>query len=76
GTQDVTFGSSSIQQVAFTADGPPQASSVLTYSQSANPNSPHYADQTKLFSAGQWVTERFTEDQIAASPVLEVRVLG
>ncbi|WP_223198593.1 penicillin acylase family protein [Solihabitans fulvus] len=76
GTQDVTFGSSFIQQVAFTADGPPQASSVLTYSQSANPNSPHYADQTKLFSAGQWVTERFTEDQIAASPVLEVRVLG
>ncbi|MFG3280531.1 penicillin acylase family protein [Streptomyces sp. NPDC048111] len=75
GRLDITFGSSFIQQVAFTADGPPQASSVLTYSQSANPNSPHYLDQTKLFSAGQWVTDRFTEADIAASPALEVKVL-
>ncbi|MFF5932410.1 penicillin acylase family protein [Streptomyces sp. NPDC012508] len=75
GKPDVVFGSSFIQQVRFTADGPPQALSVMTYSQSADPNSPHYADQTKLFSAGQWVTERFTEDQIAASPALVVRVL-
>ncbi|MFB7744593.1 penicillin acylase family protein [Streptomyces sp. NPDC056132] len=75
GKLDITFGSSFIQQVRFTADGPPQAASVLTYSQSTNPNSPHYADQTKLFSAGQWVTERYTEDQIAASPVLETKVL-
>nr|WP_189959649.1 penicillin acylase family protein [Streptomyces violascens] len=75
GKLDITFGSSFVQAVRFTADGPPQTSSVLAYSQSANPNSPHYADQTKLFSAGQWVTERFTEDQIAASPSLEVKVL-
>lgn len=76
GKLDIVFGSSFIQQVRFTADGPPQTSSLLTYSQSANPNSPHHADQTKLFSAGQWVTERFTEDQIAASPALEVKVLA
>ncbi|MEU1409451.1 penicillin acylase family protein [Streptomyces sp. NPDC005728] len=75
GKLDIVFGSSFIQEVRFTADGPPQASSVLAYSQSANPNSPHYADQTKLFSAGQWVTERFTEEQIAASPAWEVKVL-
>ncbi|MEU3500573.1 penicillin acylase family protein [Streptomyces hundungensis] len=75
GKLDIVFGSSFVQQVKFTADGPPQASSVLTYSQSADPTSPHYADQTKLFSAGQWVTERFTEDQISASPALEVKVL-
>jgi acyl-homoserine-lactone acylase len=75
GKLDIVFGSSFIQQTRFTADGPPQSSSVLAYSQSANPNSPHYADQTKLFSAGGWVTERFTEDQIAASPALEVKVL-
>ncbi|MFJ8622645.1 penicillin acylase family protein [Kitasatospora sp. NPDC093550] len=76
GKLDIVFGSSFIQQVRFTADGPPQAASVLAYSQSANPNSPHYADQTKLFSAGRWVTERYTEDQIAASPALEVKVLN
>ncbi|WP_319637703.1 MULTISPECIES: penicillin acylase family protein [Streptomyces] len=75
GKLDIVFGSSFIQQVRFTADGPPQALSVLTYSQSANPNSPHYVDQTKVFSAGQWVTERFTEEQIAASPALEIKVL-
>ncbi|MFJ8588770.1 penicillin acylase family protein [Streptomyces sp. NPDC093595] len=75
GTLDVVFGSSFIQQVRFTADGPPQASSVLAYSQSADPNSPHHADQTRLFSAGRWVTERFTEEQIAASPALRIHVL-
>ncbi|MFI9363314.1 penicillin acylase family protein [Kitasatospora sp. NPDC053057] len=75
GKLDITFGSSFIQETRFTADGPPESASVLAYSQSANPNSPHYADQTKLFSAGQWVTERYTEDQIAASPALEVKVL-
>ncbi|MGW0464833.1 penicillin acylase family protein [Streptomyces sp. NPDC003027] len=76
GEPDIVFGSSFIQQVRFTADGPPQAFSVMAYSQSADPNSPHYADQTKLFSAGTWVTERFTEDQIAASPELRVKVLN
>ncbi|MFJ8647768.1 penicillin acylase family protein [Streptomyces sp. NPDC093546] len=75
GQLDIVFGSSFIQQVRFTSDGPPEAYSVMAYSQSANPNSPHYADQTKLFSAGQWVTERFTEEQIAASPELRTKVL-
>ncbi|WP_406460230.1 penicillin acylase family protein [Streptomyces sp. NBC_00111] len=75
GKLDVVFGSSFIQQVRFTADGPPEAYSVLAYSQSANPKSPHYADQTKLFSGSRWVTSRFTEEQIAASPVLETKVL-
>jgi acyl-homoserine-lactone acylase len=75
GNPDIVFGSSFIQEVEFAGDGPPQASTLLTYSQSANPNSPHYADQTKLFSAGQWVTNRFTEQQIAASPALEIKVL-
>ncbi|MFI6144597.1 penicillin acylase family protein [Streptomyces sp. NPDC051109] len=76
GEPDIVFGSSFIQLVKFTADGPPQACSVLAYSQSADPNSPHHVDQTKLFAAGQWVTERFTEAQIAASPALETKVLS
>ncbi|MFJ6793596.1 penicillin acylase family protein [Streptomyces sp. NPDC091268] len=76
GRLDIVFGSSFIQVVRFTADGPPQTSSVLAYSQSADPTSPHHADQTKLFSTGRWVTERFTEEQIAASPALEVKVLS
>ncbi|GAA4202138.1 penicillin acylase family protein [Actinocatenispora rupis] len=75
GNPDVVWGSSFIQEVRFGADGPPQSSTLLTYSQSADPTSPHYADQTTLFSAGKWVTDRYTEDQIAASPVLETKVL-
>lgn len=76
GKPDIVFGSSFIQQVRFTAAGPPQALSVLAYSQSADPSSPHHADQTRLFSAGGWVTERFTEEQIAASPELRIKVLN
>lgn len=75
GKLDVVFGSSFVQQVRFTAEGPPEAYSVLAYSQSANPKSPHHTDQTKLFAAGQWVTGRFTEEQIAASPALQIKVL-
>ncbi|MFF0333247.1 penicillin acylase family protein [Streptomyces fimicarius] len=76
GAPDIVFGSSFIQQVRFTATGPPQALSVMAYSQSADPSSPHHADQTKLFSAGGWVTGRFTEEQIAASPQLRTTVLN
>ncbi|MGK5640306.1 penicillin acylase family protein [Streptomyces sp. URMC 126] len=76
GVPDVVYGSSFVQQVRFTSDGPPQALSVMAYSQSADPTSPHYADQTRLFSAGRWVTERFTEEQIAASPRLRTQVLN
>ncbi|MEU6625441.1 penicillin acylase family protein [Streptomyces litmocidini] len=75
GRFDITFGSSFVQQVRFTADGPPEAYSVMAYSQSADPSSPHHADQTRLFSAGGWVTERYTEEQIAASPALRTKVL-
>ncbi|MGV9688343.1 penicillin acylase family protein [Streptomyces sp. NPDC003444] len=75
GKFDVTFGSSFVQQVRFTADGPPEAYSVTAYSQSADPTSPHHADQTRLFAASGWVTGRFTEEQIAASPELRIKVL-
>jgi acyl-homoserine-lactone acylase len=41
---------------------------VLSYSQSENPESPHYADQTRLFSQKQWLPMRFTESQIRSDP--------
>ena len=34
------------------------------YSQSENPRSPHYADQTRLFSQKKWMPMRFTERSI------------
>lgn len=72
GDTEVVHGSSHIQVVSFTGSQCPDASTLLTYSQSANPNSPHYADQTALFSASGWVRSRFCEKDIQASPSLKV----
>ncbi|MBK3576634.1 penicillin acylase family protein [Streptomyces sp. MBT65] len=68
------FGSSFLMTVELTPDGP-RAHTLLTYGESANPTSPHFSDQTRLFSRKQWVTERFTQAEIAAAPGLEVTTL-
>jgi acyl-homoserine-lactone acylase len=68
------FGSSFIMAVELTRHGP-RASTLLTYSESANPTSPHHTDQTVLFSRKHWVTERFTEAEIEADPHLETTTL-
>ncbi|MDV9170757.1 penicillin acylase family protein [Streptomyces sp. W16] len=68
------FGSSFLMTVELTPDGP-RAHTLLTYGQSANPASPHFSDQTRLFARKQWVTERFTQAQIAGDPALEVTTL-
>jgi len=64
------YGSSYIQVVTWkSGDRCPEAATVLTYSESANPVSPHYADQTELFSHRQWVTAFFCSAQVAAHAV-------
>jgi acyl-homoserine-lactone acylase len=60
--------------VSLTPAGP-QARTILTYSESANPASPHHADQTRLFTQKQWVTERFTDAAITADPALCTTIL-
>ncbi|MGW4115973.1 hypothetical protein ACWEFJ_34315 [Actinosynnema sp. NPDC004786] len=45
------------------------------YSRSADPTSPHHADQTRLFSAGRWAEGRHCERDILSSPALRVVVL-
>ncbi|MFA1550534.1 penicillin acylase family protein [Actinomadura chokoriensis] len=72
---EVTTGSSYIQVVSFDGDGCPDTRTVLTYSQSADPTSPHYADQTRLFSKKQWVTERFCSSEVDKAPGLKVVTL-
>lgn len=76
GNTEVVHGSSIIQVVQFDETGAPKASTLLTYSQSTDPTSPHFADQTRLFSQGQWVTGRFTEAEINASPALRTVTLN
>ncbi|MEU7133491.1 penicillin acylase family protein [Streptomyces sp. NPDC046261] len=76
GYTDVDMGSSYIQAVGFDGGGCPVARTLLTYAQSSNPASPHYSDQTELFSAGRMVRGRFCEKDIMASPELKVVRVG
>jgi acyl-homoserine-lactone acylase len=66
-------GSSFIQVVTWRKHAAcPTGSTILTYSESSNPASPFYADQTKLFSKKQWLPDRFCQSQIDADPNLKV----
>lgn len=70
----VDFGSSFVMVVELSPSGP-SARTVLTYSESVNPDSPHHGDQTALFATKRWVTDRFSERDILSSPALTVTVL-
>ncbi|MGX1372180.1 acyl-homoserine-lactone acylase [Streptomyces canus] len=72
GYTEVTTGSSYIQAVGWDGGRCPVARTLLTYSQSSNPNSPHFSDQTRLFSEERWVTSRFCEKDILTSPALRI----
>ncbi|MET9603631.1 penicillin acylase family protein [Streptomyces sp. NPDC006512] len=72
GYPEVTHGSSHMQAVGWDGGKCPVARTLLTYGQSANPESPFHADQTRLFSQERWVTSRFCERDILASPRLKV----
>lgn len=72
GYTEVSDGSSYIQAVGWDGGACPVARTLLTYSQSSNPVSPHFSDQTRLYSGERWVTSRFCERDIARSPELRV----
>ncbi|TDE38166.1 penicillin acylase family protein [Actinomadura sp. 6K520] len=72
GYTEVGTGSSYVQVVSFDDDRCPDTRTLMTYSQSADPTSPHYADQTRLFSKKGWVTGRFCADEITRAPGLKV----
>jgi acyl-homoserine-lactone acylase len=47
-----------------------EARGIVTYSQSDDPDSPHFGDLTRLYSKGQMIRLPFTEAEIAADPAL------
>jgi acyl-homoserine-lactone acylase len=71
---DASNGSTFIMATELAPQGP-RTRTVITYSESANPDSPHYSDQTALFARGQMITERFTEADINADPQLQTTTL-
>lgn len=68
-------GNSYIQVVTWDDSECPIADVILVPSQSTNPDSPHFADQTKLYSNKEWVRWPFCEDQIAAQQVGDTLVI-
>ncbi|MEO3777207.1 acylase [Micromonospora sp. B11E3] len=75
GYPKVRHGSSFVMAVELGRDGP-SGRQILTYSQSASPNSPWYADQTRLYSGKGWDTIKFTERQLRADPNLVTYRVG
>ena len=59
----VTFGTSFILSLSYTDTGP-VAEAFLSYSESGDPTSDHYSDQTHLFSAKQWRPVLFNAEDI------------
>ena len=70
----VNNGSSFVMVVGFT-DGGPRARAILTYGESGRSASPHFSDQTELFSRKTWRDILFTEKEIAADRELRTKVV-
>lgn len=68
----VNYGTSFLMVVGFT-DAGPEARALLTYSASSDPRSPHFTDQTELYSREAWRPVRFRPADIAADPDLRVQ---
>ncbi|MER7457523.1 acylase [Micromonospora sp. NPDC126480] len=75
GYPKIRHGSSFVMAVELGRHGP-SGRQILTYSQSANPNSPWYADQTRLYSGKGWDTIKFTQKQLRADPNLVTYRVG
>jgi acyl-homoserine-lactone acylase len=60
----VNHGSSFLMALEFTKQGP-RAKAFLTYSESGDPESPHFRDQGELFSRKQWRPVLFRSGDIA-----------
>ncbi|HMY75900.1 MAG TPA: penicillin acylase family protein [Blastocatellia bacterium] len=66
----INYGTSFIMALEFTANGP-RAQAFLTYSQSGDPTSPQFSDQTQLFSEKKWRRVLYTEAEIKGDPNLK-----
>jgi acyl-homoserine-lactone acylase len=75
GYPKIVQGSSYVMAVQL-GRGEPSGRQILTYSQSTNPNSPYYADQTRLYSRKGWDTIKFTEAQLATDPNVRAYVVS
>lgn len=75
GKREVVSGTSYLQIVTFDDKGP-RAEGVLAFSQSSDPASTHFKDQTEAFSAKQLSPLPFTDAQIKADPQYRLQVIS
>jgi len=75
GLREAVHGTSYLQSVGFTAQGP-RAKAFLAYSQSTNPGSAWFADQTERFARREWVELPFTRAQIDAQTDTALKVIA
>ncbi|MDX1383694.1 MAG: penicillin acylase family protein, partial [Thermoanaerobaculia bacterium] len=76
GYSPIRHGNSYVQVISWDADGNLDPRAIVTYSQSPEPESRHYADMTRLYSQGEWVRLPFTDAEIEADPDLVSLQLG
>ncbi|PWB94428.1 bifunctional acylase PvdQ [Methylosinus sporium] len=75
GKREVVSGSSYIQLVSFDQSGP-RVEALLAFSESLNPDSRYFADQTEMFSKKEWVRLPFSEQEIESDPVFRSQKIG
>ncbi|MGP9832443.1 penicillin acylase family protein [Marinobacter sp. NSM] len=70
----INYGSSFVMALEYTENGP-KAEMFLSYSQSHDPESENFSDQTELYSELEWRPMLFTEGEIAEAVIetLELR---
>ena len=66
GYTPIVTGNSWMQVVTWDAQGALDARGLLAYSQSQEADSPHAADQTRLYAKGEWLKLPFTETRDCA----------
>ncbi|MFI3245300.1 MAG: penicillin acylase family protein [Ferrimonas sp.] len=70
----IRYGSNWMMVVGFNEDGP-QARGLLVASQSNNPQSPHWNDQTQDYATEQQLRPlKFTETEIAAATLTDITI--
>ena len=70
GYTPIIHGNSYIQVISWDAAGNLDPRAMLTYSQSPEPDSPHYSDLTEIYAQGGWMRLPFTDAEIEADPNL------
>lgn len=75
GYPDVDGNSASLVMAVELTDEGPVGEMLLTYSQSSDATSAHFADQTRLYSAEEWVPIRFQRADVSRNKVDRVNLV-